>query len=117
VNGFRQEDVQRAADELVRLADFGKHRAPEESERRGDFVTPMQIDPAELSVQEKLDRCRELHRRVQGRDPRIINVLVRYLELSEHAVYASQSADLAQRIQRLNLHLFVVVAGEDGRIQ
>ncbi len=42
---------------------------------------------------------------------------VRYLELSEHSVFASQYADLAQRIQRLNLFLVVVVSGEDGQIQ
>lgn len=117
VNGFRKEEVQRAAAELVRQANFGKYTAPEEAERQGDFVTPMKIDPAELSVQEKLDRCRELHGRVQGRDPRVVNVIVRYIEISEHAVFASQSADLAQRIQRVNLFLIVVVAGEDGRIQ
>jgi TldD protein len=77
----------------------------------------MQIDPADLSIQEKLDRCRELHRRLKGSDPRIVNSQVRYIEFSEHAVFASQYADLAQRVQRVRIFLVVLVAGEDGQIQ
>lgn len=117
VGGFHRAEVQRAAKELVGGTNFADYIHPDESERRGDFVTPMQIDPADLSIQEKLDRCRELHRRLNGRDPRIVNVQLRYIELSEQAVFASQYADLAQRIQRLNLFLIVIVSGEDGQIQ
>ena len=117
VSGFRREEVEKAARELVCQGAFADHRPADEPERRGDFMTPMQIDPADLSVQEKLDRCRDLHRRVKGRDPRIVNAQVLYLELGEHSVFASQYADLAQRVQRVRLFIFVVVAGEDGKIQ
>jgi TldD protein len=117
INGFRRDEVQKAADELVRETRFNTYRPADEPERRGDFVTPMQIDPADLSLQEKLDRCRKLHRRLKGRDPRIVNSQVLYVELSEHSVFASQYADLAQRVQRVRLFLFVVVSGEDGHIQ
>jgi TldD protein len=117
IGGFRQDEVQKAADALVREARFTNYRPADEPERRGDFVTPMQIDPADLSLQEKLDRCRELHRRAKGRDPRIVNCQVGYLEASEHSVFASQYADLAQRIQRVRVFLVMIVAGEDGRIQ
>jgi TldD protein len=103
--------------ELVREADFASYRPVDEPQRSGDFISPMQIDPADLSIQEKLDRCRVLHRRLNGRDPRIVNCQVRYIELSEHSVFASQSAELAQRVQRVNLVLLVVVAGEGGQIQ
>lgn len=117
VSGFHREEVEKAARELVREATFGDYRPADEAERRGDFTTYMQIDPADLSVQEKLDRCRELHARVKGRDPRIVNSQVLYLELGEHSVFASKYADLAQRVQRVRLFLFVVVAGDDGKIQ
>ena len=70
----------------------------------------------ELSVQEKLDRCREVQRRVKGRDPRIINAEVRYIEINEHSVFASPAADLAQRVQRARIFVIVVVAGEDGQV-
>ncbi|HEX6034077.1 MAG TPA: TldD/PmbA family protein, partial [Anaerolineales bacterium] len=76
-----------------------------------------QIDPADLSIQDKLDRCRELHRRLNGRDPRVVNAQVQYSELSEHSVFASQFADLAQRVQRIRFSLLIIVAGEDGQIQ
>jgi len=117
VVGFHRDEVQRAAHELVGEAHFADYVPVDEPAQKSDFVTPMQIDPADLSIQEKLDRCRELHRRVKGRDPRIVNTQVGYLELSEHAVFASQYADLAQRVQRVRFFLVVIVAGEDGRIQ
>lgn len=116
VGGFDRREVQQAARELVQGKSFARF-AESESQRSSDFATSMQIDPADLSIREKLDRCRELHGRIKGRDPRIVNVQVRYIEAGEHAVFASQSADLAQRIQRVNLFVVVIVAGEDGQVQ
>src|SRR5215207_1348840 len=117
IGGFRRDEIQKAANELVSDANFAGYTSPEESPRKGDFATVMQIDPAELSAQEKLDRCRELHRRVKGRDPRIVNTQVIYIESGEYSVFASPHADLAQRLQRLNLFLVIIVAGENGQIQ
>jgi TldD protein len=119
VNGFGQDEVQQAARELVRDTSFANYtaRAEREPQGRGDFVTSTQIDPAELSTQEKLDRCRELHSRVKGRDPRIVNSQVSYIELNEHAVFANRHADLAQGVQRVRLVIIVIVAGEDGQVQ
>ncbi|RPJ28467.1 MAG: TldD/PmbA family protein [Chloroflexi bacterium] len=119
VSGFDRGEVQKTARELVRGRSFAKYTPPAEyeSQRSGDFAPSMQIDPADLSIREKLDRCRELHGRIKGRDPRIVNVQVRYIEAGEHAVFASHSADLAQRLQRLNLFVLVIVAGEDGQVQ
>jgi TldD protein len=117
VGGFGWDEVQQAAHELVRDISFANYTAQNEPQRSGDFSTLMQIDPAELSTQEKLDRCRELHGRLKGRDPRIVNAQVRYIESSEHAVFASRQADLAQRVQRVNLFVVVIVAGEDGQVQ
>src|SRR5688572_16221788 len=92
VSGFGKEDVQQAARELIRSTTFAKYtpHAEREPYRQGDFATAMQIDPAGLSTQEKLDRCRNLHSRVKGRDPRIVNTQIRYIELNEHAVFASR---------------------------
>ena len=117
ISGFHQDEVQKAASELVREADFANYKPADEPQRSGDFLSSMQIDPADLSLQDKLDRCRELHRRLNSRDPRIVNCQIRYIELSEYSVFASQYADLAQRVQRVNLFLVLVVAGEDGQIQ
>jgi len=117
VSGFRQDEVGQAARELVRDISFAKYTAPDEPQGSRDFATPMQVDPAELSTQEKLDRCRELHSRVKERDSRIVNTQVRYIESNEHAVFASRQADLAQRVQRVRLAIIVIVAGEDGQVQ
>ena len=118
VSGFNRGKVQQATRELVEGIDFPKTRHAEpEVQRSGDFATSMQIDPLDLSIQEKLDRCRELHRRVKGRDARIVNVQIIYIEANEHAIFASKYADLAQRIQRVNLFIVVIVAGEDGHVQ
>src|SRR5512135_2213414 len=119
VTGFDREEVQRAARELVEGKSFAQYtpRSESEPQRGGDFAVSLQIDPTELSIREKLDRCRELHSRVKDRDPRIVNVQIRYLEGGEHAVFANRYADLAQRIQRINLFIFVIAAGEDGQVQ
>jgi TldD protein len=117
VSGFSRKEVTAAARDLVRDTSFEKYTPPDEQERRGDFITPMQIDPMELSVQEKLDRCRELHGRVKDRDQRIANVQVFYLETNEYSVFANRSADLAQRVQRVVLYLVVVCVGADGQVR
>jgi TldD protein len=119
VSGFGRDEVQQAARELVRDSSFANYpaHAEREPQGRGDFATPMQIDPAELTTQEKLDRCRELHSRVKGRDPRIVNTQVLYVESSEHAVFAGRQADLAQHVQRVRLVIIVIVAGEHGQVQ
>ena len=117
VGGFKPEEIRNAAQDFVRGLSLEKSRLPSEPERRGDFATSVQLDPLEMSTQEKLDRCRELHGRAKGRDPRIVNVRVIYSERNEHAVFADPSADLAQRVQRVNMFLFVFVAGTAGEVR
>ena len=115
--GFDAEEVRGAGREFVRGINFQKYKSPEQPEQTADFATPVKIDPMRLSVQEKLDRCRELHKRLQGRDPRLVNARVNYMEFNEHSIFAGRSTDLAQRVQRICLSVFVVVAGQDGQIQ
>jgi TldD protein len=117
IGGFDREDVRRVAQELVSGGSFQKTASQSDGKRRGDFVTPVQIDPMEMSTQEKLERCREIQRRAKGRDPRIVNVQVSYRELNEHSIFADASADLAQRVQRVGMFLVIVVAGESGEIR
>ena len=117
IGGFDLGKIQSAARDLVNGISFQKYTPQAEPERRGDFVTPVQIDPLEMSTLEKLDRCRELQHRVKGRDPRIVNVQVIYNEHDEHSVFADANADLAQRVQRVNMFLVVIVAGEAGEVR
>ncbi|HJS19253.1 MAG TPA: TldD/PmbA family protein [Anaerolineales bacterium] len=117
IGGFDPREVQSAARDFISSLSLRKNSVPPQPERGGDFVTPMQLDPLEMSTQEKLDRCRELHRRAKGHDSRIVNVQVIYHELNEHSVFADASADLAQRVQRVTIFLVVVVAGESGDVR
>ena len=117
VGSFDREEMITAAREFIRGISFQNAVLEEQPERRGDFVTWMQIDPMELSVQEKLDRCRALQKRARGRDPRIVNVRVTYQELSEHSLFADPSADLAQRVQRVAISLFVIVSDASGEVR
>ena len=117
VSGFARQEIEDAVRSLVRDTSFERYDPPDEPEKRGDFITPMKIDPMGMSVQEKLDRCRELHSRVKDRDQRIANVQVVYMEGNEYSVFANSSTDLAQRVQRVVMYLIVVVAGPDGQVR
>jgi TldD protein len=117
LGGFTPGDVQKAVKELVTGVQFAKYTPQDAPARRADFATQVQVDPLELSVQEKLDRCRALHRRAKGLDPRIVNAQVSYGESSEYSIFADRNSDLAQRVQRVRLFLVVFVAGEDGQVR
>ena len=117
IGGFNKEEIRLAARDFLEGISFQNYAPQAESERRGDFVTPMQIDPLGLSTQEKLDRCREVQRRAKGHDARIVNVRVAYNELNEHAVFADLNADLAQRVQRVNMFVIVIVADPSGDVR
>jgi TldD protein len=117
VGSFDREEIITAAREFIEGISLRNDTLEVQPERRGDFVTPVQIDPMELSVQEKLDRCRALQKRASGHDPRIVNVRVTYQELNEHSVFADPSADLAQRVQRVALALLVIVSDAAGDVR
>jgi TldD protein len=117
VGGFDPEKIKSAARDFVNSLSLQTYTPAEESERRGDFATPVQIDPLEMSTQEKLDRCRALHQRAKDRDSRIVNVQVIYREFNEHAIFADAAADLAQRVQRVHMFLIIIAAGETGEVR
>lgn len=118
VSGFGKSEVEKAAKDLVNAGGFNKNYKPApQQERSGDFVTQMKIDPLELSIQEKLDRCRDLQSKAKGKDERIVNARVGYIETTEYSVFANSVADLAQRVQRVHLFLVLFVAGSDGQVR
>lgn len=114
LGGFDAAAVMHAARALAATPRVGETQLDPGPQRYGDFITPMQTPPETLSIEEKLGRCRELHRRVRGLDERIVNVRVFYSEVSEFAVFRNRAADLAQRVQRLRMGMVVFVAGPDG---
>lgn len=117
VGGFRQEELRHVAQDFLDELTVQHNSLPQPPERRGNFLTEVRIDPLQLSTQEKLDRCRELHRRAKGQDPRVVNVRVVYNEATEYSVFADPTADLAQRVQRVGMFLLVIVSDEGGKVQ
>jgi TldD protein len=77
------------------------------------FATQMTQDPDRLSPKDKLEMCLQLHSKVRGLDPRIVNVQVRYSELQESKAFANRTQQLSQNV--LRLHLMVVVFVSDGQ--
>ena len=117
LGGFEKDSILRSAQELVGEGGFTKHAEIDPGpEREGDFKTSMEIDPSTLSTQDKLERLRELNRRVNKIDDRIVNVRIRYGESAEHSVFRNRHADLSQDVQRVTLVILAVVSGE-GRIR
>ncbi len=79
---------------------------------RGHYATSCEIDPNDMTPKQKLDRCRELHAKARGLDPRIVNVQVSYQELHEVKAFANRARQLSQIITRLRM--MVVMAVSDG---
>lgn len=115
VGGFNLGPVERAATDLVRpLSSSAGRDVDPGAERCGDFITPMEIPPASLSTQEKLDRCRDIQDRLRNVDGRVINAVVNYRELTELSAFANRTADLAQQVQRVAMNISAFVEGPDG---
>lgn len=118
VSGFDKAEVEKSAREMLSSEKFNaeyKHEWP--ADRKGDFVSSMKIDPLSLSVQEKLDRCRDLQKRIKALDERIVNARVGYNEGTEYSVFANAKSDLAQRVQRVHMLMVLFVAGSDGQVR
>jgi len=77
------------------------------------FATSCMEDPTLLSPKDKLELCRDLHRRASELDPRIVNVHVRYLETQESKAFANRTKQLSQNVLRLRLSVQVFVS--DGQ--
>ncbi len=115
VGGFDLGPVERAAVSLVKpLSPVAGPAIDPGPERVGDFVTPMEVPPASLSTQEKLDRCRDVQSRLRRMDGRVINAVVSYREMTEISAFANRTADLAQQVQRVGMNLSAFVEGPDG---
>jgi TldD protein len=110
VSGFDRSALARAAQALTADRSFASRSVDPGPVRRGDFSTAL----TSLSLQEKLDYCRDLQHRLRGTDERIVNAQVNYFDDESSTVFCSRTADLAQRVQRLHLSVLVVVSAPDG---
>ncbi|MBC7263214.1 MAG: TldD/PmbA family protein [Chloroflexi bacterium] len=81
-----------------------------------EYVTRVKMWPSDLSPQERLEFCIDLHARTRRLDPRIINVQVRYTDGAIATVFANRAKLLSQFVQRVRLLVLVMVSdGEKMR--
>ncbi len=115
IGGFNRDDLFLGAKELVASHEFKKNdKLDPGKDRTGDYQTQMENDPVEIPTQDKLEYLRELNRRVNKIDSRIVNARVGYTEFRQKSVFRNRAADLAQDIQRVHMSIMVTVMGEKG---
>lgn len=115
--GFDLDRLKHAVDELTAGADFSDRTISDlGGERRGDYRTPMDINPWTMSIQEKLDALRELNSRINQLDSKIVNVRVRFAEINETSLFRNRTADLYQEVTRVHLMILVTAMGEKGAV-
>lgn len=78
--------------------------------RHGDFSTPV----ASMTTRAKLERVRDLHRRLRALEPRLINVSIRYGDIYEDSVFVNRAADLAQHLELGRIYVIAFAAGPGG---
>jgi len=115
VGGFDRRQVERGARDLLAGISLTNGKVIDPGpEHKGEFITAAKIPASSLTIQEKLERCREIHRRMSNKDPRIVNVRILYNEFTDQSVFRNRTADLAQRVDRVILYVFIFVQDERG---
>jgi TldD protein len=112
--GFDQQSLLRAARELAEAGSYQERKIDPGAERKGDFATPVELDPRAMTTQDKLERLRELQARVSKLDKRIVNARVIYREIRQSTVFRNRVADLSQDVQRVMTYIYVFASGDKG---
>ncbi len=116
------DDVRAAARDLVArvLAEPGNGSRPRleiavDGAGDADFATPMQIDPASVSLADKLARHEAVRRRLRESDPRAVQASAGYGETLQQQVFVNRAGLLTQQVRRTTLSLVLYVS--DGQQQ
>ncbi|MDQ2854477.1 MAG: TldD/PmbA family protein [Chloroflexota bacterium] len=80
-----------------------------------DYATPMEIDPASLSLADKLARYEAIRRELRGADPRAIQASAGYGETLQQQVFVNRVGMTTQQVRRTTLSLILFVS--DGQQQ
>ena len=115
LSGFDKSALQQGAKDLIKDVSFSKNgKIDTGSDLKVDYKTGMEQDPTQVPTNEKLDFLREMNRRLNSIDSRIVNARVRYTEMREKTIFRNRSADMSQDIQRIRLMIIVTVKGKKG---
>jgi TldD protein len=80
-----------------------------------DYATPMQIDPASLTLAEKLARYEAIRRQLRESDPRAVQASAGYGETLQQTVFVNRVGMVTQQVRRTTLALVLFVS--DGQQQ
>jgi TldD protein len=75
-----------------------------------DFETPALIDPASLSLAEKLARTETYRERARRADPRVVQALARYADGVETKVFVNRARFVTEVVRRASLVVSVYVS-------
>ncbi len=115
IGGFDKNDIIQGAKDLLWDSSFTKNGKIDPGlKRKHDYQTTMENDPAQVPTSEKLEYLREMNRRVNKIDSRIVNARISYVEFREKSIFRNRNADISQDIQRVNMSIMVTVMGDKG---
>ncbi len=80
-----------------------------------DYATPMQIDPAGLSLADKLSRYEATRRQLRDSDRRAVQASAGYSETLQQQVFVNRAGMITQQVRRTTLSLILFVS--DGQQQ
>ncbi len=87
----------------------GGHASPLGPDRRA-FAVACEIDPRTVPLAEKLAHVRELQRRTQRLESRIVQVRVGYSDRTQDSIYIGRGRELEQHITRTSISVFIAVS-------
>lgn len=116
------DSVRAAAAELVSRVrartSNGTHPALDivpEAPAEGDYATPMTIDPASLTLAEKLARYESIRQQLRHSDRRAVQASAGYSETLQQQVFVNRIGMVTQQVRRTTLALILFVS--DGQQQ
>ena len=80
-----------------------------------DYATPMLVDPASLSLADKLARYEAIRRQLRDADRRAVQASANYRETLQRSVFANRAGMVTQQLRRTLLQLVLFVS--DGQQQ
>lgn len=80
-----------------------------------DYATPMLVDPASLTLAEKLARYEAIRRQLRESDPRAVQASAGYGETLQQTVFVNRIGMVTQQVRRTTLALVLFVS--DGQQQ
>ena len=115
IGGFNKNDLLQGTKDLLGETNFSNNGSVDPGpERNKDYQSTMEQDPVNVPTADKLEYLREMNRRVNKIDSRIVNAQISYIEFREKSIFRNRTANISQDIQRVRMSILVTVMGDKG---